>query len=62
MCNWVTMPYSRKLTEHCKSAIMEKNKNHYTEKKKKKLSSLLLIPIHSTLHLFKLYNVFQTSH
>ena len=28
-CNWVTMLYSRKLTEHCKPAIMEKNKNHY---------------------------------
>ncbi len=26
MCNWVTMLYSRKLTEHCKPAIMEKNK------------------------------------
>ena len=24
MCNWVTMLYSRKLTEHCKPAIMEK--------------------------------------
>ena len=24
MCNWVTMVYSRKLTEHCKPAIMEK--------------------------------------
>ena len=29
MCNWVTMLYSRKLTEHCKPPIMEKNKNHY---------------------------------
>ena len=33
MCNWVTMLYSRKLTEHCKPAMMEKNflknKNHY---------------------------------
>ena len=28
MCNWVTMLYSRKLTEHCKPATMEKNKNH----------------------------------
>ena len=26
MCNWVTMLYSRKLTEHCKPAIMEKIK------------------------------------
>ena len=29
------MLYSSKLTEHCKPAIMEKNKNHYVEKKKK---------------------------
>ena len=28
MCNWVTMLYSRKLTEHCKPAVTEKNKNH----------------------------------
>ena len=26
MCNWVTMPYSRKLSEHCKPAIMKKIK------------------------------------
>ena len=32
MCDWVTMLYSRKLTEHCKPAIMEKNKNHYIKK------------------------------
>ena len=31
MCNWVTMLYSRKLTEHCKLAIMKKN---YIYKKK----------------------------
>ena len=35
MCNWVTMLYIRKLTEHCKPAIMEKNKNHYIKKKTK---------------------------
>ena len=34
MCNWVTMLYSRKWTEQCKPAIMEKNKNHYIFKKK----------------------------
>ena len=28
ICDWVTLLYSRKVTEHCKSAIMEKNKNH----------------------------------
>ena len=27
MCDWVTLLYSRKPTEHCKLAIMEKNKN-----------------------------------
>ena len=30
MCDWVTLLYSRKLTEHCKPAIMEKN--HYFKK------------------------------
>ena len=32
MCNWVTMLYSRKLTEQCKPAITEKNKNHHIKK------------------------------
>ena len=33
MCNWVTIRYSRKLTEHCKAAIMKKiYKNHYIKK------------------------------
>ena len=26
MCNWATMLYSRKLTGHCKPAMMEKKK------------------------------------
>ena len=38
MCNWVTMLYSRKLTEHCKPAIMEKYKNHYIKNKTKQNS------------------------
>ena len=33
MCDWVNMLYSRKLTEHGKSAIMEKNKNHLKKSK-----------------------------
>ena len=33
MYDWVTLLYNRKLTEHCKPAIMEKNKNHYLRKK-----------------------------
>ena len=33
MCDWVTLLYSRKLTEHCKPTIMEKIK---IQKKKKK--------------------------
>ena len=35
MCDWVTSLYSRKLTEHCKPVIMEKNKNHYIYIKRK---------------------------
>ena len=34
MCNWAAMVYNRKLIEHCKPAIMEKNKNHYKGNKK----------------------------
>ena len=33
MCNWLTMLYGRKLTEHCKPAIMEKTKIIINEKK-----------------------------
>ena len=33
MCNWVTRQCSRKLTEHYKTAMIEKNKNHYIKKK-----------------------------
>jgi len=45
MYNCVTMPYSRKLTQHYKAATMEKNKSRYkkitesahiTHKKKEK--------------------------
>ena len=35
MCNCVTMLHSRKLTEQCKPAIMEKSKNNYISKKQK---------------------------
>ena len=35
MCDRVTLLYSRKLTEHCKSDIMEKIKIITNEKKKK---------------------------
>ena len=34
MCDWVTLLYSRKLTEHSKPAIMEKNQNPQKKKKK----------------------------
>ena len=37
MCEWVTMLYSRKLAEHCKPAIMEKNKNKKIRNKRKTL-------------------------
>ena len=32
MCDWVSFLYCRKLTEHCKPAIMEKN--HYKKELK----------------------------
>ena len=32
MCDWVILLYSRKLAEHCKPPIMEKNKNHKIKK------------------------------
>jgi len=38
ICNWVTMLYSRKLTEHCKPAIKEKN--DYIKNKEKFILSL----------------------
>ena len=39
MCNWVTMLYSRKLTEHCKLAIIKKNSS-YTKLKKRKVNNM----------------------
>ena len=38
MCNWVTLLYSRKLTEHCKPAMMEKIE---IIKKRRKIQSSL---------------------
>ena len=52
MCDWVTLLYNIKLTEHCKSAIMEKikiilkwkendnNNNSVTREAKKKCTCL----------------------
>ena len=46
MCDWVTLRYNRKSTEHCKPAMMEKikiitklKKNYIHEKKKTKLQN-----------------------
>ena len=33
MHDWVTLLYSRKLTENCKPAIVEKNKNYLNKRK-----------------------------
>ena len=44
MCNWVTMLCSRKLTEHCKPAIMEKIKI------KKKTYSMYLDKNHASIN------------
>ena len=58
MCNWVTMLYSRKLTEHCKPAIMKKKKKKekrkisrmhcYVKKTNKKLQNNTEIPLLKT--------------
>ena len=37
MCDWVTLLYNRKLAEHCKPAIIEKNKNHLKSLNKEKI-------------------------
>ena len=39
MCNWVTLLCSRKLTERCKPAIMEKNKNRFKKMNDKNLQT-----------------------
>ena len=37
MCDWVTLLYSRKVTENCKPAIMEKIKIIKLREKKRKI-------------------------
>ena len=46
MCDWVTLLYSRKLTEHYKPAIMEKIKIIKIKKKKELMdtTSKVLLP------------------
>jgi len=51
MCNWVTMMYNRKLTEHCKPAIM--GKNHLKKKFTVKDVSLLLVSFQFLLLTFE---------
>ena len=41
MCEWATLLYSRKLTEHCKPGIMEKNKNQLKNRTTKPPSNSL---------------------
>ena len=43
ICNWVTLLYTRKLTEHCKLAIMEKNNNHYIKTNKQKTKDVIVV-------------------
>ena len=44
ICNWVTLLYSKKLIEHCKPAIMEKNKNYKKRTNKRDLNASILGP------------------
>ena len=41
MCDWVTLLYSRKLTEHCKPTIVEKTKIILKKEKKKNYKMLI---------------------
>ena len=38
ICNWVTLLYSRKMTDHCKPSMIEKNENHLKKRNKKNLN------------------------
>ena len=49
MCDWVTLLYSRKLTEHCKPIIKKKIKNHFKIKKVKKTNA------QDNLYIFGIY-------
>ena len=40
MCDWITLLNSRKLTERCKPAKMEENKNHYRQIKMKSRTTI----------------------
>ena len=58
MCDWVALLYSRKLTEHCKQAIMEKIKiNIYV---KKEISSLLRL--NSTICVYDIWLIHLSIH
>ena len=46
VCDWVTLLYSRKLTEHYKPVIVEKIKNHY-KFKIEKWEDLVILEQHS---------------
>ena len=43
MNDWVTLLYSRKLTQHCKTNYNGKNKNLLMTKKKKKKKRLVTV-------------------
>ena len=54
MCDWVTLLYSRKLTEHCKPAMMEKikiiKKNNNKSWKKKCLENTAIRNLWESSH------------
>lgn len=49
MCDWATLVYSRKLTEHSKPALIEKNKNHQIIITIKRNGSFVRLTICSTI-------------
>ena len=72
MCDWVTLLYSRKLTEPCKPTIMEKIKIIKKKRKSKRLMGLCVLCSHKLwgrvicdsmcvcVHLFMCYQVEKT--
>ena len=59
MCNWVTMLYSTKLTEHSKPAIMKKIKIIIYILKKHKVNVKKRIEVKSVIKIFPLNRILE---
>ena len=59
MCNWVTILYSRKLTEHCKPAIMKKSKNYIKQNNCQELVRLKTSKIRVLPHIMQKHDIYN---